>query len=178
MSLKIIKTGILDTIQDAGRNGYRHLGINPSGAMDHFSAQLSNALLGKNIGSPVIEMHFPAAAFLFQKTTIACVSGADFSATVNDQPVPLHQPFLVPENGLLQFNGLISGAHGYLPLLHHLQVDEWLQSANTNLKAVAGGWKGRQFIKDDCLPFKEDIHVRTPPTREHVAICPGELLPK
>ncbi|MEO6455923.1 MAG: KipI antagonist, partial [Ginsengibacter sp.] len=100
MSLKIIKAGMLDTIQDAGRNGYRHLGINPSGAMDRFSAQLSNVLLGKSTGAPVIEMHFPASVFLFQKTTIACLSGADFSATINDKDIPLLQPFLVPANSL------------------------------------------------------------------------------
>lgn len=29
MSIRIIKAGILDTIQDQGRYGYRHLGINP-----------------------------------------------------------------------------------------------------------------------------------------------------
>ena len=67
MSLKIIKAGILDTIQDTGRNGWRHLGINPSGTMDRFSAGLANALLGKKLEAPVIELHFPASAFVFQK---------------------------------------------------------------------------------------------------------------
>ncbi|MBC7872663.1 MAG: allophanate hydrolase, partial [Ferruginibacter sp.] len=31
MSLKVIKAGILDTIQDNGRYGNQHLGINPTG---------------------------------------------------------------------------------------------------------------------------------------------------
>src|SRR6188768_1166296 len=110
MSLKIIKSGISDTIQDNGRTGYRRLGINPSGTMDRFSAQLSNALLGKNLNAAVIEMHFPASVFLFQKPTIACLAGGDFSATVNDLPVPLFRPFFVPENSFLKFNGLNSGA--------------------------------------------------------------------
>ena len=159
MSLKIIKAGILDTIQDGGRTGYRHLGINPSGAMDRFSAQLSNALLGKELQEPVIEMHFPASAFLFQQTTIACLAGADFSATINEQDIPLHQPFLVKENSILKFTGLVSGAHCYLSLLQGLQVDEWLQSASTNLKAIAGGWHGRKLQKDDCIPYKKPIDV-------------------
>ena len=159
MSLKIIKAGILDTIQDMGRNGYRHLGINPSGCMDVFSAQLSNALLGKKLESPVIEMHFPASSFLFQQATIACIAGADFSANINDQPVPLHQPFLVKENSLLEFSGLIKGAHCYLSVLQDLQVEEWLQSASTNLKAAAGGFKGRRLWKDDCISYKKNIDI-------------------
>ena len=159
MSLKIIKAGILDTIQDGGRTGYRHLGINPSGAMDRFSAQLSNALLGKKLEDPVIEMHFPASAFLFQQTTIACLAGADFSATINEQNIPLHQPFLVKENSVLKFTGMLGGAHCYLSLLPGLHVDEWLQSASTNLKAAAGGWNGRRLQKDDCIPYKNEIDV-------------------
>ena len=46
MSLKVIKAGLLDTIQDMGRIGYQHLGINPSGAMDRFAAQTANMLMG------------------------------------------------------------------------------------------------------------------------------------
>jgi antagonist of KipI len=159
MSLKIIKAGILDTIQDMGRTGYRHLGINPSGCMDIFSAQLSNALLGKKLESPVIETHFPASTFVFQQVTIACITGANFSATINGQPIPLHQPFLVKENSLLKFEKLVSGAHCYISDLHNLQVDEWLQSASTNLKAAAGGWKGRRLWKDDCISYKKDIDI-------------------
>ena len=168
MSLKIIKAGILDTIQDGGRTGYRHLGINTSGVMDRFSAQLSNALLGKKLEDPVIEMHFPASAFLFQQTTIACLAGADFSATINEQIIPLHQPFSVKENSVLKFTGLVGGAHCYLSLLPGLQVDEWLQSASTNLKAAAGGWNGRKLQKDDCIPYKKEINV--PVTKESFRI--------
>ena len=65
MSLKIIKKGLLDTIQDSGRFCYQHLGINPGGAMDPFSAELANALLGKEAHCATIEMHFPAATILF-----------------------------------------------------------------------------------------------------------------
>jgi allophanate hydrolase subunit 2 len=34
MSLLIKKDGILTTVQDLGRNGFRQFGINPNGAMD------------------------------------------------------------------------------------------------------------------------------------------------
>ena len=177
MSLKIIKTGIQDTIQDTGRKGYRHLGINPSGAMDRFSAQLSNALLGKILEAPVIEMHFPASHFLFQKTTVACLAGADFSATINDHAIPLHQPFIVAENSLLKFNRLTTGAHCYLSLLHDLQIDEWLQSFSTNLKAAAGGWQGRKLMKDDCIPFKENNTIPSQKFEEGVSILHWKTFP-
>ena len=64
MSLSIIKAGVLIPIQDLGSYGVQHLGINPGGAMDRFSAQLANALLGKDLNSPVIEIHFPASQII------------------------------------------------------------------------------------------------------------------
>ena len=48
MSLKIIKAGVLDTIQDPGRYGFQYLGINPGGAMDRFAAQVVNTLSGND----------------------------------------------------------------------------------------------------------------------------------
>lgn len=177
MSIKIIKAGILDTIQDGGRSGYRHLGINPSGPMDRFSAQLANALLGKKLEGQVIEMHFPASAFLFQQNTIACLAGADFSATINEQSIPVHQPFLAAENSVLKFTGMVAGARCYLSLLHGLQIDEWLQSASTNLKAAAGGWHGRRLQKDDCIPYKEKIDVPGLFTKESFSILHWKASP-
>jgi antagonist of KipI len=56
---------VLDTIQDSGRYGYQYLGINCNGAMDRFSMQLANALLGKELGAPVVEIHFPSSKILF-----------------------------------------------------------------------------------------------------------------
>jgi antagonist of KipI len=77
MSLKIIRQGVLDTVQDLGRYGYQYLGINCNGAMDRFSMQLANALLGKQLAAPVLEIHFPASQFVFEKEAVICITGAD-----------------------------------------------------------------------------------------------------
>ena len=50
MSLRIIRASVLNTVRDQGRYGSQHLGINPNGAMDRYSAQLANALLGNGTG--------------------------------------------------------------------------------------------------------------------------------
>src|SRR3954454_22258047 len=101
MSLKIIKAGILDTIQDTGRFGYQSSGINPGGAMDRFSAQLANCLLGKLMDAPVIEMHFPAPTILFEEATIICIIGADFCPVINQVAIPGEQPVIVNKNAVL-----------------------------------------------------------------------------
>jgi antagonist of KipI len=159
MSLRIIRQGVLDTIQDLGRYGYQYLGINCNGAMDRFSAQLANALLGKEFSTPVIEIHFPSSQILFEKETIICITGADFSPSVNNQPIPLHHPVAVNKGSVLKFEKLRNGSRCYLSILTELQLDQWLNSYSTNIKAHAGGWQGRSLLKNDVLLFKNGPDV-------------------
>ncbi|MGI8583793.1 MAG: biotin-dependent carboxyltransferase family protein [Chitinophagaceae bacterium] len=176
MSLQIIKSGLLDTIQDQGRYGYQHLGINPGGAMDNFSSQLSNALLGKDLNSPVIEMHFPAPAILFEKETIICITGADFSPIINHIKIPIKQPIAVNKDSALQFEKVISGARCYLSVLHKLDLDKWLNSYSTNLITGAGGFKGRALKKGDIINFKNNFEYKFLAKEKHFALLPWKAI--
>lgn len=154
MSLKIIKAGVADTIQDMGRYGWQHLGINPTGAMDKFAAALANLLVGNDGGAAVIEMHFPASIFLFQQPALLAVAGADFSATINGEPISLLQPVIVNKNCVLQFHEPKKGSRAYLSINGGFDIPKWLNSYSTHLKARAGGYQGRTLRKDDELTFK------------------------
>lgn len=157
MSLKITRQGVLDTIQDLGRYGYQHLGVNCNGAMDRFSMQLANALLGKDLNTPVFEIHFPASQFLFEKETVICITGADFSPTINDQPVPLHHPIAINKKSILKFEKMQTGARCYLSLYNELRLDKWMNSYSTNLKASTGGIDGRGLMRDDYVAFETEL---------------------
>lgn len=157
--MRITRQGVLDTIQDLGRYGYQHLGINCNGAMDRFSMQLANALLGKELNNPVIEIHFPASQILFEKETIVCITGADFSPTINDQPIPLHHPVAVNKNSILKFEKPLTGARCYLAVYSGLYLDKWMNSYSTNLKAGTGGVAGRGLIKNDTIAFQNPLNI-------------------
>jgi allophanate hydrolase subunit 2 len=49
--LKILRPGLQTTIQDAGRFGWYHIGMPPSGAMDQFSFRAGNLLAGNHEGA-------------------------------------------------------------------------------------------------------------------------------
>jgi antagonist of KipI len=153
--MRIIKAGLLDTIQDDGRYGYQHLGVNPSGAMDRFSARLANALLGKELQGPVLELHFPAAQILFEEDTVICLTGADFHPVVNNKPIPLHHPVFIPANSLLAFTRHQEGARCYLAVWQQWELKPWLNSYSTNLKAQAGGLHGKCLERYDLIPFQK-----------------------
>jgi antagonist of KipI len=157
MSIKIIKAGILDTIQDGGRFGYQHLGINPTGAMDIYSMQVANMLVGNDPKEAVIEMHFPAAAFLFTQPALIAIAGADLSATINGDEVPHHHAIIVGKNDVLQFHKPVSGARAYLAVAGGIEIKEWMNSCSTHLKAKAGGHEGRNLRKEDELFFRRSF---------------------
>lgn len=156
MSLRIIKAGILDTIQDEGRFGFQSIGINPSGVMDRFASRLANCLLGKPMEASVVEIHFPAPSIKFEDATVICIAGADFSPAINNKSISINQPVIVNRGATLTFKRLNNGARCYLSILQEFSLDKWLNSYSTNLKASAGGYEGRQLQKGDVLLYAEN----------------------
>lgn len=157
MSLRIIRNGILDTVQDLGRVGYRHLGINPAGAMDPFAASLANILVGNTMGEGVIEMHFPAAAIYFEAPAVMALTGADFGPACNEQACPLNTPLCIAAGTTLTLTHPHRGARCYFALAGGLDIPPWLGSASTHLKAHAGGWHGRKLLKGDIILFRKKV---------------------
>jgi antagonist of KipI len=157
MSIRIIKAGVLDSLQDMGRYGYQHLGINPTGAMDKFAAQIANILAGNDPSEAVVEIHFPASIFLFEQPALIALCGADFSASINGENVPVSHAFIVNKNTLLQFHQPRQGGRVYLAVKGGFGTGKWLGSCSTHLKAMAGGHHGRSLRKNDQLFFREAI---------------------
>lgn len=155
MSLRITRPGVLDTIQDGGRRGYQHLGINPDGPMDRFSAALANALLGKELSAPVIEFHYPASRILFEKDALFALTGGNFSPEINGLPVPMDHPVAVKKGSVLSFGHLQSGARCYASFLGAFLLQPWMGSYSTNTKMGRGG-AGKPFEKDDVIYFADE----------------------
>lgn len=183
MSLKITRAGILDTVQDGGRRGYQHLGINPGGAADRLSAALANALLGNELNTPLLELHFPAASLLFTSPAVVCITGADFSPILNGEALTPGHPFIVAQGQSLRFLRPVSGARCYVAVLGGLKADEWLGSFSTHLKVGAGGWQGRPLGQGDEIPFSGEMpfpgamnpSFRLLPWSYHAPVSSGEI---
>ena len=157
MNIRVIKAGVLDTLQDLGRYEWQHLGINPGGAMDRWSARVANILVDNKKSEAVIELHFPASEFIFEEPALITVCGADFSPNVNGEEIPCWQPVLINKYSILQFYGLKKGTRAYLAVHGGFTIPVWLNSYSTNLKAGTGGLNGRALQKEDeiAIPLLE-----------------------
>jgi antagonist of KipI len=149
--LTILKAGMLDTLQDTGRYGHGAAGINPGGVMDPFAAAAANFLAGNERDAAVLEMHFPGPQVMFGQDMLVSLCGGDFTATLDEMPIPLWKPLAVRKNTVLQFMKWNWGARVYLAVHGGFKSSAWLGSAGTNLKAGVGGHHGRALLKGDVL---------------------------
>ncbi|MCS6874171.1 MAG: biotin-dependent carboxyltransferase family protein [Pyrinomonadaceae bacterium] len=155
MSLFVIESGILTTIQDLGRNGFRRFGINPSGAMDKMAAYIANLLLGNQETQAVLETHFPAPKLQFEKPTTFALCGADFAAKLNETEIENWRPIVAKEGDILTFNERRLGARLYLAVAGGFEVEKVFGSASTDLRTGLG----KLVKKGDRLLFKEENRV-------------------
>ena len=157
MSIIVQKEGILSTVQDLGRSGFRSSGINPGGAMDKIAARLINVLLGNNESEAVLEMHFPAPEILFEKDAVFALGGADFGAKLNNKNLENWKSYFAEKRSVLKFMGKNFGNRAYFSVSGGFEIEKWLGSASTNLTAEIGGFRGRHLQKRDRLGFKQKI---------------------
>jgi antagonist of KipI len=136
MSIKIIKKGLSDSIQDQGRYGYQHLGIQPNGYMDFISAWLGNYILNNDVQNPVIELHFPTSQLQFEKDYTICITGANFVPVINDKSVELNTPIQVRSNDILSMLQPIEGKTSYLAIQGEFMDPMWLNSHSYNGKRL------------------------------------------
>ncbi len=155
--MRIIKAGLLDSLQDGGRQGYAHLGLGAGGVMDPFSSRQANALVGNELGEAVIELHLPAATILFEEAAIIALCGGNFKPSVNGQPAPMDHPIVLPAGSTLRFEGHEWGARCYLSVAGGIAVDPWLGSCSTSFRLQQGGWQGRRLANDDRLPLRKPL---------------------
>jgi len=160
MSVIIEKAGILDTLQDAGRFGFGHLGVNANGPMDWQSHQLANALVGNNLAETVIESHFPAPMLLITQSCVLAFSGADFGAQLHGKYLPINKTLFIPAGSTIRFTKKLAGERLYIAVRGGFEVAKILGSTATNIKAAFGGLQGRPLRKGDVLRFNKSVEEK------------------
>jgi antagonist of KipI len=109
MSLRIVRPGLLTTVQDLGRPGYQHLGVVVSGAMDALALRVANLLVGNAIGAAGLEITLLGPTIRFESEQLITLTGADLSPTLDGQPMPQHRPVAVQVGTVLAFGAARAG---------------------------------------------------------------------
>lgn len=147
--LRVLKSGIYTSIQDQGRKGYAQYGLPTSGAMDMYSANLANLILGNDLNDAVLEIFFGMSKFEFLEETTIVLTGGDFSAKINNELVSLNTAIRVEQNDILSFARRINGSRTYLAVKNGFSTLEVLGSRSQ----YQGITPQNKLEKGDELPY-------------------------
>ena len=151
----IESAGMLTTVQDLGRYGYQRFGMPVSGAMDTFSLQLANILVGNDPNDACLEITYNGPEITFISPLVISVTGAGMGPCINGKPVEQYKPIGVYEGDSLTFIGLRSGCRSYIAFSGGIDVPVVMGSRSTYLRGRLGGFEGRALRTGDKLKVGE-----------------------
>jgi antagonist of KipI len=88
MSLRVLKAGLLTSVQDLGRYGYQQFGVVVSGALDPFALRVANLLVGNREAEAALELTVPGPSLRFEAETMLAICGGDLSPRIDGRAVP------------------------------------------------------------------------------------------
>jgi antagonist of KipI len=144
--IRVLKPGLLTTVQDLGRHGYTHIGVSPAGAADSVSSRLANLLVGNPEDAAVLECTLVGPVLEFYARGIVAITG---SATSKEPTI--NEAFEVSSGSRLEIGSMLTGARAYIAVRGGIDVPLVMNSASTLLPASMGGFHGRALRVGDEL---------------------------
>ena len=135
----VVARGLLTTVQDSGRWGAQASGVSVCGAMDSVSYRLANLAVGNPADAAVLEATITGPEVRFEQPVRVAVAGADISAEIDGQRIPLHAPFACGPGSVLRFGERKSGARAYIALGGGIDAAPVLGSRSTHVLTGIGG---------------------------------------
>ena len=162
MSIRVIRPGLLTTVQDLGRWGKQRYGVVVGGAMDSFALRMANLLVGNEEGAAAMEMTLLGPTLRFEQDALIALCGGEFHAQLDDKRLPAWRPVFVPKGISLNVGSAVSGARGYLAIAGGIDVPLVLGSLATYLHGKFGGYKGRALQEGDLLSIAKPTLAVSP----------------
>jgi antagonist of KipI len=151
MSIKVLRPGLLSSIQDLGRYGYQKHGVIVSGAMDAFSLRIGNLLVGNMENQAGLEITLVGPQLLIKDDLLIAITGGNLTPMIDGVDVPMWRPVYVKGGSVLSFGPCQSGCRAYLTVGGGYELPSIMNSDSTYLRAGIGGFCGRALQKDDQL---------------------------
>lgn len=134
----IEKVGLQTTFQDLGRSGYQQFGVPVSGAMDRFSLQVGNLLVGNGRGEAGMEMTMMGPELVAKSDSVVALTGADLRPVLNGEPAPMWKSFRLREGDRLKFGTPGQGLRCYLTVAGGFDIPSVMGSKSNYGKAGLG----------------------------------------
>ncbi|KYH28957.1 MULTISPECIES: biotin-dependent carboxyltransferase family protein [Clostridium] len=155
MGIEIINPGLLTTVQDLGRYGFRKYGVIVSGAMDEVSHRIANLLVGNREEEAALEITLLGLEILIKEDTLIAICGGNLSPSINECKIPMWRPVYVRKGSILKFGKCVDGARAYIAFAGSFDIEKIMESKSTYLRGEIGGFEGRKLKKGDVIKLNK-----------------------
>jgi biotin-dependent carboxylase-like uncharacterized protein len=167
-TLKVVRPGLFDTIQDLGRIGFMALGMPTAGAMDRIALGLANALCGNPAGTAGLEIGVMGPDLLVEADTVRIALVGPLAAALIEgpdaaKPLESDRTHLLKRGQLLRVGMVEGSSTAYLAVAGGFALPPFMGSLSTYPRAGVGGFHGRKLAEGDALPLVRD---QAPPGEE------------
>ncbi|WP_323122096.1 5-oxoprolinase subunit C family protein [Burkholderia alba] len=150
-AIEVVKPGLATSVQDLGRDGYYHVGIPPSGALDRYASCAANLLVGNPESAAVLECTLLGPQLLFHADALIAVTGAEMTPKIDGASQSGNVALRIRAGSTLSFEYVTGGARAYLAVAGGIDVPVVLGSRSTYTLGAIGGHEGRRLQKGDRL---------------------------
>lgn len=157
MHWRVESPGAQTTVQDLGRDGWRHLGVARAGALDPAQAALANRLVGNPDDAAVLEIALGGPTLSLAAPARIALCGAEAGMRFEDRSgrthaIPGGRRVDLPP-GRLRIGTLHDGLRAWLAMAGGIATAPVLGSRSTDLRGGFGGLDGRALRAGDGLPI-------------------------
>lgn len=150
-AITIKKAGYQNSVQDLGRQGWRHLGVAQCGALDAPSLILANQLVGNPVAAAGIEIVIGSLEIEFHRDSWFAFCGANFAVELDGKALSKAWRHRAKAGQVCRFLAPQNEARSYFAIDGGIQVELELGSRSLDLQAKFGGGFGRPLQRGDCL---------------------------
>lgn len=147
--ITVLSPGLLTSVQDLGRHGFRASGVTVGGAADPAAAAVANLLVGNPADAALLEITLAGPTLRFETAARIALAGASFPGLAGWRPLEMNA------HSTIDLGHASQGCRGYLAVAGGIDVPVMLGSRSTHLAAGFGGFCGRALQAGDRLPIGE-----------------------
>jgi antagonist of KipI len=165
MSATILRSGILTTIQDLGRPGFRRFGVTLGGTVDSHAMRIANLVVGNEESDAGLEVTIGGLRLRFSDERCVAWCGGACAVKIGDVTLPAGRACFIGADEELSFGRAESGIRAWLAISGGVEVPLVLGSRSTDLRGGFGGLEGRALRLGDRLALGE----KSPRAQELIA---------
>ncbi len=151
MTISVTSAGLLTTVQDLGRVGFRQHGVSSGGALDPYALTIANLVIANEPTAAGLEMTFGSARLKFADNRLVAWCGGDFDVETAGMKLAAGHAALVCAGEEMRVNAPAGGGRAWCAFSGGIHVPAVLGSRATDLRSRFGGFDGRPLVDGDVL---------------------------